>query len=1819
MENIKSQIGRNGEKMKKAVKLFIMVVAIISGLFLVSATEIEAKATSHPEGVEYTIFWNGEDYGLSSLGETNLYESLAICLAEIENPVSIRFVDVSSFESISLPRGEYEICGDLYSSGVISIPSGAIVTVRELSLTLGANAYIRIKGGSLTIESSSISGDDQLINLDYSAASRLEIISGVISGETENPLISIENGQAVIRGADIDNKGGAAIKNDGELCLLGSPKISGATYGIILESPMYMGADTDEYYSMTSLSVKYLDTFMQGTLTEVFYNVTERSLSNVLLYDRDGKVESITHFESSTHTDERNFAGVYLPHVVKFFIGDELVAEQKLLSGEKISSVSADDIEGYEFSGWYRNREGGDPYASEKRVYSSFSLYGIYSLDAPKFGISSLDFVYDGKDHTLSFDYLSHPLSGGYYTYEWQKDGAQISTMSCITVKNVSDSGSYSCRITYNLNGDSASVYAENIKINIDKQSVSSPIVPGSKYNGFPQYPMIASSELYSIGAICGIDAGTYPVTITLFDSSNFTWHDSDEESITLIFEIIKADNAWVSLPSAWDSYIGFPQQISAASLFGKVEFFYSATENGVYTSDAPTSVGNYFVKAAVAESANYSALNSDPIPFSILPEEVVGLLLNEAPNKIEYFAFDEFDPEGMEISAVYNSGRQEPLSSSRINFVYNNGENLRVGDVAIVAEYLGASLPISVTVNQLTYDLSGIDMVSKSITYDGGYHTLSPSKELSGLDGIPLSYEIIGGGTDAGEYEVKIRFFGESKDYVIPEDITLSLVILPLTVDLSWDIPEFIYDSTPKIPSASFIDVMGVRRTVLVCGSAILAGADYSAEAVRYSSNYAFSNPTCLFSIAKAEYDMSSAAWSDNSLVYTGESLEVVLTNLPAGVTVVGYTDNRAQNVGKYVATASLKYDERNYNTPKAPSCEWEIKPADYDMSSISVVPAEFEYDGKEHYPILSGSMPIGADGSSPTFSFSRGAINVSDGDVMVTVTFNTGSKNYNVPSSYMATVKIIPKGIYVTWTSDSFTYDGNVKSPAAESPIAPIKVSEGKINAGSYIAIAESADSNYEVVNATYGYEIKKAENYWIYAPSITDFYDSRSPAPYAAPYYGKAEFIYYSDESLTAEITSFSPGEYFMVATVPESENYLQLSSVPISVQCIAVVPLELHAEINGGLVAFSLLGESLSVRMIYNDGSEEYIPSNLLSIKYQNGNALLCKDTLCEISYGDFTLEIPVSVSPATYDMSSVYWNNIDVEYDGSAHMPSIQGLPSGVNVIGYIGEEAISAGEYEFSALLSYDEENYFPPEVPTCTLVIKKALVQSVSDITLEYTGESVIIPPHDLYEVVYDNEIKSAGEYSVRYILVDSDNYIFDSGDSRCVAKVTILPRQIKVNVSDITIYLLDDAPSPSSTIYGEVASSDSLNIYYYVDGDKIYAKTDNPNYTLIVEAGMIERLPYPSKETRDKIITSAIFTILLLFIVILAIRKRGDIIDAICMFRARTKHKSGLGYINNAPSTAEPVINSPTPPITINLSTTIQNGSTPAVAIDPQVGSIVLPRVISQIPERIDNQEELHTENQITSSGDNCEKDNSLEVSRDMDKCETENISIRQGNDIIDYVDSQINYLGEDDVEELPNNENINIKYSEYCFDEDENDIDDLPDGTNVELLEGEQPESIENEEIGETVEKNEIINNDFDDAPVCNEMREELNEPRVEIKMSYANAAITDALARKLIKDEREVIYTDGKTKSVINVDTLSRNFIADDRVDVNILKKKSLIPYDTNYIKVLARGAIDKPLKVFANEFSLSAVKMILLSGGEAIRVISEKTNKTTQKK
>jgi ribosomal protein L18E len=115
----------------------------------------------------------------------------------------------------------------------------------------------------------------------------------------------------------------------------------------------------------------------------------------------------------------------------------------------------------------------------------------------------------------------------------------------------------------------------------------------------------------------------------------------------------------------------------------------------------------------------------------------------------------------------------------------------------------------------------------------------------------------------------------------------------------------------------------------------------------------------------------------------------------------------------------------------------------------------------------------------------------------------------------------------------------------------------------------------------------------------------------------------------------------------------------------------------------------------------------------------------------------------------------------------------------------------------------------------------------------------------------------------------------------------------------------------------------------------------------------------------------------------------------------------------------------------------------------------------------------------------------------------------------------------------------------------------------------------------------------------------------EIHLEVDEEKADQLITDSLAKSLIKRDTSPISTTGNKRESISVDIISDSFSPGERVDINVLKKKRLVEQDTGYIKIVGGGRIDKALRVYANDFSLVAVKMLVLTGGEAIKVASAK--------
>lgn len=113
------------------------------------------------------------------------------------------------------------------------------------------------------------------------------------------------------------------------------------------------------------------------------------------------------------------------------------------------------------------------------------------------------------------------------------------------------------------------------------------------------------------------------------------------------------------------------------------------------------------------------------------------------------------------------------------------------------------------------------------------------------------------------------------------------------------------------------------------------------------------------------------------------------------------------------------------------------------------------------------------------------------------------------------------------------------------------------------------------------------------------------------------------------------------------------------------------------------------------------------------------------------------------------------------------------------------------------------------------------------------------------------------------------------------------------------------------------------------------------------------------------------------------------------------------------------------------------------------------------------------------------------------------------------------------------------------------------------------------------------------------------------REQISASEVKEIVSDETAQILIEKEEETEKIYGTKKGIINLDVISRNFEAGEVVTINTLKEKKLIDKNIGFIKVLARGVIDKPLTVKAQDFSIDAAKMIQLTGGKVVMLTKKK--------
>ncbi len=1626
--------------MRRVIKCLVMACLILFGLaFFARAEDGETEYIIKSASEGYVLYGYSEG-NETPIGSSERLSVLFDYLNEYGDAKKVWFSDICTNERIEL-NGYYTFCGDLKVSGASLTLSGGDLILENLGLEL-ISSVLRIKEGECRLESGEIRSDSVAVLLDYSASALFYMRGGVIYTNSSDASLVLKSGSAHIISGEIINSGGYAIDCHSSLVIAGTPLISGKEEGIFTSVPITLSYS--DVLFRGEVSIKYSDLFCEGEIKAMFYKTDPPSLDGITLYDQIGQEYSVTYFESSQSILERSFGAVYLPYKVNYYCGDAAVESVEVLRGERISYIDAPGRIGYEFLYWSTDRAGDDPYDFNENVNNGFNLYANFKLLPPNIEISSLDIFYDGNDHRLSFSSVTHPLlSESILSYSWYYNGERIPEVSSyVSVRDVSDSGKYFCTVTLTHSGYTAVAKTPEITVKVKPRVVQIPKVGGKEYNGNPQSPDIYSSSVYTVSEVAGTNVGAYPFVLTLRDKENYVFSNG-EATANVEFRILKAANYWVDKLSVSNIFAGDIPCPTAHSRFGEVGFLYSDKYNGEYKEDVPTLTGVFYCTAWVEESENYEGLTGEPIEFTILAEEAVGISLSNEEYRKDYKAFEKFDKSGVNIVITYNSSRTETFGADGANVSYLRGDSFRAGDRAVILSYLDVSVSVPVTVTTADYSLDGIKFTDAEFVYDGIAKNIAPVGNMPiGKDGVPLEYVTVGGASDVGIYEIRLEFLTKSENYSVPAPIKATLTVLPCERSVYFENTEFTYDGKRNCPSAYFLNVNGDRVYLSVNGGRVNAG-EYTATAVSTDQNYSLTGNSVKYRIEKADYDLSGVSWTDGEFIYDGRDKTVSITGLPDGISVIGYADNRGCDAGKYTARAILNFDSLNYNEPQEQVYEWQIRRAEYDISELLFNAEVHVFDGNTHYPEFIGTLPVGEDGSIPEYKYDRGATHVGEGVVSVRISFTTSSANYNPPEDIYSSVEIIPLGITVTWIAGSYVYNMSEQAPSAFAPECLIGVLGAEKDAGDHIATAISLDSDYYVLNPQCEFTIERADNYWTQPLTIKDIFEGSAPEPSAQCIDGAVRYIYYSENSDTELLEAPTEvGVYFVRATTDGGKNYKPSRTEPVKFKIIKIIPIGLIALLNKtDFVSFDMLtSNDVRIFLENNDGSTNKLDISEVLVSYERGTEMRYGDSCITFTYSGFSTSTEIKVSKADYDMSGVVWQTEDFVYDGNSKHITVVGLPVGVSVSDGKNLSAVNAGEYIASVRFSYDAENYNEPRLADLCYVIKKAQIEPSKIEPILYCAKPVVPanPKNDLY-VLSASEKVNAGIYSATLTLCDSANYEFpNSSDTVCV-EYEILPIPLTVKLFDIDKYIGSDLAEPAyELIDGQLAPGDTLELTFEYGEEFVTAKMDNPNYVLTVLPGVIN---YHNSFEENQLFGWFLFLLILLSTVMLAtvcILRRDILVHCLSVIRCR------LSPIKN--------------------------------------------------------------------------------------KC-TED------------VDSDIT---EGEAEAL-------------------------------------------------------ILKTQITDS--------EIDEITMGIDAAHADSLISDSLAKDLIRRDDVTVETHGRRKRAVNVDTLSDNFSAGDRVDINELKRLGIVAQDTAYVKILARGLIDKPLKVYANDFSLSAVKMIALTGGESIKVVT----------
>jgi len=528
-------------------------------------------------------------------------------------------------------------------------------------------------------------------------------------------------------------------------------------------------------------------------------------------------------------------------------------------------------------------------------------------------------------------------------------------------------------------------------------------------------------------------NVGSPSITVTLTADGNHTFSGSagDTKSIVKTLSITQATNTWTTTLSitGW-TYNGTVNTPTSAATFGTPSYTYAAIEGGVYnlTMTSTTTAWTYWVKATVAGTTNYAEListTSFTIAKAGLDEPTVTGTYIYTGN-ISTVGYSGYNASTMGIDAD-SQGTGINAGDYTLHFTLDDSANY---------EWNGdGDGYVSWTIAKATYNMSGISLSNRTVTYDASAYGINIAGTLP--EGVTVSYTN-NGKTSAGVYTITAAFSG-NVNYNTISDMTATLTITPATLT---------YTSANITPVAK--TYTGVRLTWSTGN--VTAPANTTVTGIETSDEEDYTNagsPTMTVTLtAGANYTFDGTA---------GDTEDFVVT----------LTINKA-TLAENTAEVSVTYDGTAHHI---------------SVSATGFVVVETV---SETIALATLTYCATTDGDYTSSNIEQTNV-VSNYEVFFKATFD----NYN-DFAGSATITISAKSLAVAWlgeidstTDFSYVYSGSVICPTAsvetgvtgETLTLIVVGGETNYSESAYTATASTANTNYTLTNTTHTYSITKA----------------------------------------------------------------------------------------------------------------------------------------------------------------------------------------------------------------------------------------------------------------------------------------------------------------------------------------------------------------------------------------------------------------------------------------------------------------------------------------------------------------------------------------------------------------------------------------------------------------------------------------------------------------------------------------------------------------------------------------------------------------------